>query len=413
MMEAYACEPDPGSESDVGWNWAKQAAGHGHEVHVITLEGNRDSIRTELDRDPIPGVHFHYLALPAPLPWMRRRLGYLGAVLYHYLWQIAAGVKARRLHQSNQFDIAHHVTRVNDWAPSGLAALPVPFIWGPIGGSTQLWPEQMEARLPDYAQRHETIRRWTMLLARSLDPLRHLTGKRASVILTSTEDGLAGLKAGELPKARPVVHIGTATDFRRAVAQGAQDAPELRIVAGDRLVHWKGIDLLIEGLARYQSERKMPARLLVTGDGPYRPYLEALVRERELDNAVEFLGEPATRADLIDLLGGSHLYAMPTLRDGPPIAIVDAMSMGLPVLCLDQGATREMVPDEGGFKIPVQNRRQVVDDIAAAIATAAGDLGSLRGRGKRAREHAHKVYDWDRIGDEIDRLYSDLAQPRS
>lgn len=413
-MEAYACEPDPGSESGVGWNWAKQAARHGHEVHVITLTGYQDTIRAELDRDPIPGLHFHYLALPAPLPWVRRRFGYLGAILYHYLWQIAAALKARRLHRANQFDIAHHVTRVNDWAPSGLAALPIPFIWGPIGGSTQLWPKQIEARLPDYAQRHETIRRWTMLLAKSLDPLRRLTGQRASVILTSTEDGLAGLKVGELPKARPVVHLGTAADFRQAAAEGPLDAPELRIVAGNRLVHWKGIELLIEGFATYRSKGKLPARLFVTGDGPYRPYLEALVREHGLEDAVEFVGEPATRADLIDLLSGSHLYAMPTLRDGPQIAIVDAMSMGLPVLCLDHGATREMVPVDGGFKIPVQNRRQVIDDIAAAIAMASGDLRSLKERGARTREYVREIYNWDRIGDEIDRLYRELAaQPSS
>jgi glycosyltransferase involved in cell wall biosynthesis len=412
-MEAYACEPDPESEAGIGWNWAAQAVRHGHEVLVITQTEHRDAITAEIEKRPIPGLSFHYLDLPEPLLGRKRRLGYFGLLLYHYLWQIGVAREARKLHRAVRFDIAHHVTRINDWAPSGLAALRIPFVWGPVGGSTEVWPDQIEQRLPSHARRHEAIKRWTMLIARALDPLREFTGRRASVILTCTEEALSGLKARERRRARPFVHMGVSTDASRSIARPPQESGELLIVTADRLVHWKGVDLLIEGLASFRDQERGRARLFVVGEGPYRTYLEELVRERALDESVEFLGHLPGRQAVIDLLVGCNLFALPTLRDLPLMGVLDAMAVGLPVLCLDHGATRELVPDEAGFKIAVRDREQVVLDIAEAIASAAGDLASLRERGMRAREHALAIHDWDRIGDEIDHLYKELVtRPR-
>lgn len=408
-MEAYACEPDPESEAGVGWNWAVQAVRHGHEVVVITQTEHRDAIEAEIYHRPIPGLSFHYLDLPGPLLRRKRRLGYFGLLIYHYLWQIAVAIEARSLHRVARFDIAHHVTRINDWAPSGLAALNVPFIWGPIGGSTEIWPEQIEQRLPSSARRHEAIKRWTVLTAKTLDPLRKLTGRRASVILTCTEEALEGLKARERGRARSFVHMGVSADATKSVAAPPQDSGELRMVTIDRLVHWKGVDLLIEGLAAFRDAGSGQARLIMAGDGPYRPYLEQLVQDKNLTDSVEFLGQLPDREAVLDLLFGCHLFALPTLRDLPLIGMLDAMAVGLPILCLDHGASGELVPDEAGFKIPVRNREQVVTDIAVAIASGAGDLPSLRQRGWRAREHALAVHNWDRIGEEIDRLYQELA----
>ena len=68
LIGAYACAPNTGSEGGVGWNWAVQAARHGHDVHVITRANNRTVIEEELRARPIDGFTFHYYDLPGPLP---------------------------------------------------------------------------------------------------------------------------------------------------------------------------------------------------------------------------------------------------------------------------------------------------------------------------------------------------------
>jgi hypothetical protein len=131
LASAYACEPDKGSESGVGWNWVKQIARF-HEVWVITRKNNRQPIEQALLQEPMDNVHWLYFDLPH---WARFwKKGQRGMYLYYYLWQVGIYKIGKRLHEEVDFDIVHHVTFVNYWTPSFLTLLPVPFIWGPVGG---------------------------------------------------------------------------------------------------------------------------------------------------------------------------------------------------------------------------------------------------------------------------------------
>lgn len=134
LLSAFACEPDRGSEPGVGWNLAWEMAKRHHDVWVLTRTTQREAIEAKLASDPMPGLHFAYYDVPRwPPHWdyvKRKNL----MELHYYLWQVGAHATARRLHRQVGFDVAQHVTFVRYWMPSLLARLPVPFIWGPVGG---------------------------------------------------------------------------------------------------------------------------------------------------------------------------------------------------------------------------------------------------------------------------------------
>ena len=132
LVSAFYCEPGKGSEEGVGWNMAREIARH-HDVWVLTRTKNRVSIEAEMSRTPIPGLHFVYCDLPRWGRWWAKGQ-LLEWHLYYYLWQIYVYFVAKRLHHSIRFDIVHHVTFVKYWIPSFLSRLPVPFVWGPVGG---------------------------------------------------------------------------------------------------------------------------------------------------------------------------------------------------------------------------------------------------------------------------------------
>jgi glycosyltransferase involved in cell wall biosynthesis len=167
---------------------------------------------------------------------------------------------------------------------------------------------------------------------------------------------------------------------------------------------------LLEGFAGFVHRTGAEARLVFTGEGPVRSSLERLSDALGVSERVQFLGKLPTLADVYRELEGASLYALPTLRDGPPTAILEAMLSGTPVLCLDLGATRELVPDGTGFKISVADRRQIVADIADALSWAAAHRLELHEMGLRARAHAIRAHDWDRIGDTADALYRSLGR---
>src|SRR5436190_1039720 len=158
LIGAYACEPSQGSEPAVGWHWAHEAVRAGHDVWVVTRRNNRATIELALAAGDAPVPHFEYLELPRPFLWAKRRFGHLGLLAYYYFWQVALTAVARRLHRRVGFDIAHHVTFVSDTLPSGLCVLPIPFVWGPVGGSTHRLPDTIALDLPPYARRYERVR---------------------------------------------------------------------------------------------------------------------------------------------------------------------------------------------------------------------------------------------------------------
>ena len=50
LLSAYACEPNKGSEPEVGWKWATSLSDLGHEVYVITRSNNKNSIEQEIQK---------------------------------------------------------------------------------------------------------------------------------------------------------------------------------------------------------------------------------------------------------------------------------------------------------------------------------------------------------------------------
>ncbi len=407
VLAAYACEPDRGSEPGVGWNWAVQAAALGHDVHVITRANNRKPIEAKLAASPIPGLTFHWVDLPGPLRAIKKRTGYAGMLAYYYLWQIAVAIRARALHRKTPFDLAHHVTFVIDWMPSGLAALDIPFVWGPIGGSTHVTPKALRST-DSGAMAYEDVRRGIQLLMRTLDPLVALTRRRADVILVYTREGLEGIRGRARKRARDVVHIGV-DEGELATTPTPRTDGELVLTTGGRLVHWKAFDLLVEGFAAWIATGGM-GRLRITGDGPEADKLREQAVSLGVADRVELLGMLPTRDDVYAVVTDAHLYCLPTLRDGPPVAILEAMLAAKPILCLDLGATAEMVPPTAGWLVDPTSRETIVAGIRDALAEADADREALGRKGTAAREHALQRHHWDRVGESIASAWADARQ---
>src|SRR5690606_29607155 len=125
-------EPDRGSEPALGWGTA-QIISQYHDIWVLTTSDRRPAIEKYYKTHPAqPNIHYVYLDIPY---WMRFwRKGERGRRIHYHLWQIWAYFVGRKLEQTVHFDLIHHITYASYWTPSFLSLLPVPFIWGPVGG---------------------------------------------------------------------------------------------------------------------------------------------------------------------------------------------------------------------------------------------------------------------------------------
>jgi glycosyltransferase involved in cell wall biosynthesis len=145
-----------------------------------------------------------------------------------------------------------------------------------------------------------------------------------------------------------------------------------------RLHEEKGHYVLFDSLARLESKDGAPLTLLV-GDGPHREQMQAEVRRRRLDSVVRFLGY---RSDIPQLIGLSSVVVLPSLAESFPFALLEAMSLGKPLVASTVGGMPELVGDAGVLVPPgdpeslAEAIRQVLGN--ARLAHSLGEIGRRR-----------------------------------
>ena len=134
LLSAYSCEPNRGSESEVGWCWALSLANQGNEVFVVTRLNQKKNIENFLHFKNLNNLKFIYFDYPNWIIKILKNNNYSYSYLYFFLWQIGIFFKVYNLIKRIKFDYIHHVTFVSIRIPSFLCLYNVPFIFGPLSG---------------------------------------------------------------------------------------------------------------------------------------------------------------------------------------------------------------------------------------------------------------------------------------
>jgi hypothetical protein len=239
LVSAYACEPERGSESAVGWNCVQQIARF-HEVWVVTRANNRHSIAKALAKKPLPNVHWIFVDLPR---WARFwKSGQRGVHLYYCIWQFLTYLVARRLHQEIGFDLVHHVTFVNYWMPTFLALLPVRFVWGPVGGGESA-PRGFWSSFSVRGKMYETLRDISRKIG-ELNPIVRLTARRAALVFSTTRETEKRLRSLGCREVEVYSQVGLSTEeVIQLLRLPFREEPPFRLLSGGTLLHLKGFEL--------------------------------------------------------------------------------------------------------------------------------------------------------------------------
>jgi glycosyltransferase involved in cell wall biosynthesis len=399
LISAYACEPGKGSEPGVGWNHVKQAARF-HDVWVLTRSNNRPLIEKALEAEPMPNVRWIYIDLPR---WARMwKSGQRGIRLYYSLWQAVAYRKARELHRDVLLDLVHHVTFVGYWLPTFLPLLPIPFVWGPVGGGEST-PRSFRRFFGVRAFIYEGVRDSARKLG-ELNPFVRLTARRAAIVLATTHETEQRLRALGCRNVSVFTQANLSVDEIRQFAeiQPRRDAP-FRVLSIGRLLHWKGFELGLRAFAGFHAKYPESEYWLI-GDGVERKRLERLAMKLGLSRAVVFWGAKS-REQVIETLAQCDILLFPSLHDSGGCVSVEAMAMGRPVICFDLGGPALQVTDATGIKIPAITTEEAVMDLTSAIEQLAVNPARRAKLGEAGRLRVDQEFNWERRGEQLARLY--------
>ncbi|HVX65828.1 MAG TPA: glycosyltransferase [Bryobacteraceae bacterium] len=404
LVSAYGCGPGRGSEPGVGWNWARQLARH-FDVWVLSPESERAAIEDFLRSGPLPNLTFVFCDLPRSIRF-RNDGPLLQYHLHLYLWQAAALFAARKLHAEVGFDVAHHITVGMHWRWSFLAFLPVPFLWGPVGGAEHA-PRPF-FRSFSTRGKMQAIQRFVIQKLGEFDPLMRCTARRAALTLAKTKQTAVRVSALGARRTRVMSEAGMPADeIERLAAMPLRQGGPLRLLSLGRLLHWKGFELGLRAFAAF-VERFPGSEYWIVGDGPERSRLEKLAEELGVRGQVKFWGT-LPRATVLERLADCDVLVHPSLHDSGGWVCLEGMAAGRPVVCLDLGGPGVQVTNETGIKIEATTPGQAVRDMADAFALLNGNRELQRRLGQAGRTRVQQYFAWERKAEVFVPLYDALA----
>lgn len=168
-----------------------------------------------------------------------------------------------------------------------------------------------------------------------------------------------------IPNGIPLPPVTSAEDRRGARAELALGEEDLVVGIVARLSAVKAHEVLIEAVAKLAPTHP-DLRLVCVGDGERESELRAMVRGFGLADRVRFTG---LRRDVTRLLPAFDIACLTSRFECAPLAVVEAMAAGVPVVTTDVGAVRDMVSDGvEGFVVPSGDPSSVADRIARLVA---------------------------------------------
>ncbi len=175
-----------------------------------------------------------------------------------------------------------------------------------------------------------------------------------------------------------------------------------------RFVPEKGLFYILEAM-REVIKKYTAVKLALVGDGPLRNNLQTLVDMFDLEKNIIFLGA-MNRVEVANLLSRSNFFVFPSLKEGMPRAILEAMACGKPVLGSDISGIKDVIIHrENGLIVPPRDSKA----LANAIMLLLEDDNLRRELGRNARKLMVEKYDWNIIGEKIEQVYYDAINEKA
>ena len=197
-------------------------------------------------------------------------------------------------------------------------------------------------------------------------PLEWFCSRYTDVLITINLEDFA--LAQKKMKAKQVVYVPgigvDVTKFRNAAAVSMEVRESLGLTEGEMLLLSvgelsvrKNHEVVLRALAQLELDAY---QYLICGLGPLENRLHELVRELKMEDRVQFLGY---RNDIPQIMNAADVYLFPSLQEGLPVALMEAMAAGKPVACSRIRGNTDLIEEGGGVLFdPVS-----VDECADAI----------------------------------------------
>lgn len=162
---------------------------------------------------------------------------------------------------------------------------------------------------------------------------------------------------------------------------------------------FKGVEYLIRAM-KIIRQKNADARLMLVGNGENREKLEKLVKELILEEYVRFIGK-VQNEEVPEYMVASDIFILPSLSEGFPVTVLEAMASGLPIIVTRVRGLQEIIKDgENGFLVEPKNPEQIAEKVLMLL-----EDEELRERISRNNKKRVNDYSWESIVERVEEVY--------
>jgi glycosyltransferase involved in cell wall biosynthesis len=405
LVSAYGCEPGKGSEQGVGWNWCLQLARFA-EVVVITRSNNRAAIEAGLPDGLGSRLRFEYHDAPPLVRKFKKKDR--GLYPYYLVWQWGAYRLARKLvRNEGRFDFVLHLTFGSIWMPTFMHCLGIPFVWGPLGGGEAV-PYPLIRALPARGRFLQFLR-YLLIRMSWANPLVVGPAKKAAAVLVRTEDTARVIPARYAGKVHVVLETAVDEQLLQRETSRTEAAPNgpMRVIYTGRLVPFKNVEMALRAVAKARQQGA-DLEFVIAGSGPLASLLRQTAGELGIADHVRFLG--AIPPDQVPHeLGLSDVYLFPSLREAGVWSLIEAMAVGLPVICVNTSGMSVITDSESAIQLAPTSEAELEHGMTQGLLTLYREPEFRARLARNAKRRIESHFRWDNKGDFMRALLASLG----
>lgn len=393
-----------GGEAIIPVHYFRILRKRGHNVRMLAHSRNRAEL-SEIFENSCDRIYyiddtiFHRvlskICEKLPLESLRQIAG----VVLNFVNELFQRGYIRRLVREGLVDIIHQPIPVSPKMPSLIFGFGVPVIIGPMNGGMN-YPQ-------DWRQLESRAERYFVSTVRALATLSEklIPGKsKANVLLVANE---------RTRQALPVSHARIEILSENGVDRGiffpnqphmTRAGTSLRLVFMGRLVEWKAVDFSLRAISEARS-RGLDVTLDVLGDGPDLGRLQLLTKELHLESEVRYLGF-RSQQNCIEVLREADALILNSVYECGGAVILEAMSLGLPVIASEWGGPKDYVNSSTGLLVHPSPRETFAYRLADAIEKLVLNTGFRAALGRSGAERVAEHFDWERKIDKVVAIYT-------
>lgn len=323
---------------------------------------------------------------------------------YYRRWHQDAYRLAQQLHQEVNFDLAHQLTMVGFREPGYLWRLGIPFVWGPVGGMGR-FPWRFLPTVGWYgAIYYLGYNLFNLLHQRFLTRPKQAAKAAASglatgLIAATPENREGAARYWDCPSI-VLTEVGLPREPASQIPLRAAEEP-LRLVWSGQHTPGKALNLGLLALSRLPADVNWELHIL--GQGERTAAWQRLAERRGISGRCRFQGW-LPRAQALEIMQEAHGLLITSLRDLTSTVTVEALALGLPIVCLDHCGFAEVVNETCGLKIPVTTPNETIAGLAQAIEQLARNEHQRQALARGALQRAQD-FSWEEKARVVDRIY--------